>query len=129
MIALVTLATLLIASVVAFAINSSNSHAAIRSARGVQSLCSTPVQATCVIEDEYAFPSIAAHSSAEVNITVSGVDGWEEVTVTPTGAPEAGLMWGGRVSAVDTVTLRLVNVTSSAITPGQLKYLIVVRSY
>ena len=58
-----------------------------------------------------------------------GVDQLDEVIATPLGAPEAGLLWTAYVSDVDTVTLRLANVTVNAINPVERKYRITVNKY
>ena len=69
------------------------------------------------------FGAIAANTTAELTITVTGVatTGWT-VLVTPEGSPEAGLVWSGQVSASNTVTVRLGNVTVGAINPASRTY-------
>lgn len=67
------------------------------------------------------FGEIAAGAAAEQSITVTGVAAFDPstVTVTPrTSTPEAGLVWSGYISAANTVTVRLVNITGSPITPA-----------
>ena len=64
------------------------------------------------------FGSIAANTTAELTITLAGVSPGMSVQVSPEGAPEAGLLWSGYVSAAGTVTVRLGNVTSGAIDPA-----------
>lgn len=64
------------------------------------------------------FPSIPANSTAEMTMTVTGAVLGDNVIVTPLGAPEAGLIWGGYVSTTNTVVVRLANVTTSAIDPA-----------
>jgi len=74
------------------------------------------------------FGSIAAGATAELTATVTGAVSGDVVIVTPTGAPEAGLIWTGYVSAADTVTIRLANVTTGAIDPASRTWNIEVQS-
>jgi hypothetical protein len=64
------------------------------------------------------FGAIAANTTAELTITVAGATPGMSVQVSPEGAPEAGLMWSGYVSAAGTVTVRLGNVTTAEIDPA-----------
>lgn len=64
------------------------------------------------------FPSIAAASSAELTVTVSNAVLGSQAVATPKGAPEAGLVWSAYVSAANTVTIRVANVTAAAINPA-----------
>lgn len=64
------------------------------------------------------FPSIPAASSAELTITVSEAVVGAQAVTTPNGAPEAGLVWSAYVSAANTVTIRVANVTAAAINPA-----------
>ena len=64
------------------------------------------------------FASIAANTTAELTITVTGAALLDKVEVNPNGVPEAGLAWSGCVSVADTVTVRLSNVTVGAIDPA-----------
>ncbi len=68
------------------------------------------------------FPSIAANTTAELTITVTGAASGDNVYVAPTGAPEAGLVWSAYVSAANTVTVRMANVTTGAIDPAARTY-------
>lgn len=68
------------------------------------------------------FGSIAAHTTAALTITVTGAAVGDAVTITPATAPEVGLVWCGYVSAADTVTVRLGNVTTGAIDPAAVVY-------
>lgn len=70
------------------------------------------------------FPSIAAGATAEMTVGVPGVVVGDSVLITPNGAPEAGLMWTGYVSATDVVTIRLANVTAGAIDPASRTWMI-----
>jgi len=66
------------------------------------------------------FPSISANSTAELTRTINGVatTGWT-VTATPEGGTiESGLVWSAYVSAANTVTVRVANVTGGAIDPA-----------
>lgn len=74
------------------------------------------------------FASIPAGTTAELTATVTGAVSGDVVIVTPTGAPEAGLMWDGYVSAADTVTIRLANITTGAIDPASRTWNIEVMS-
>ncbi len=64
------------------------------------------------------YSSIAANATTELTITVTGAAAGDSVQVNPNGAPETGLIWSGYVSAADTVTVRLANVTTGAIDPA-----------
>lgn len=63
------------------------------------------------------FAAIAANTTAELNITVTGAAAGDTVIVSPSGAPEAGLGWQG-FAGTDLVTVRLSNVTTAAIDPA-----------
>jgi hypothetical protein len=61
-------------------------------------------------------PSIGVQTCAEVAVTLPGVLATDEVVAVPPASLEAGLCLSGcRVSAADTVQLRLCNVTAGAI--------------
>lgn len=64
------------------------------------------------------FPSISAASQQELTITVTGAAVGDGVLLAPPAAPDAGLVWSGRVSATNTVTVRVANVTASPIDPA-----------
>lgn len=64
------------------------------------------------------FPSIAAASSAELTITVDEAVVGSQAVATPSGAPEAGLVWSAYVSAANKVTVRVANVTAAAVNPA-----------
>lgn len=64
------------------------------------------------------FGSIAANTTSELTITVTGAVVGDDVAVTPNGAPESGLVWSGYVSSAGVVTVRLGNVTTGAIDPA-----------
>ena len=64
------------------------------------------------------FSSIAANTTAELTITVTGAVVGDTCSATPNGAPEAGLVWSAYVSSANTVTVRLGNTTTSSIDPA-----------
>jgi len=63
------------------------------------------------------FPSIASNSTAELTMTVTGATAPAAVYLGAPAAIEAGLIWCGYVSAADTVTIRVHNMTGGAINP------------
>lgn len=63
------------------------------------------------------------------DIIVNQLEEKDEVTVNPISVIEDGLIWGGYVSGDFTVTLRLANVTGSAINPAETSFRITVRHY
>ena len=64
------------------------------------------------------FPSISANTTSELTITVTGAAVGDSAYVMPSGSPETGLIWSGHISAADTVTVRIGNVTTGAINPA-----------
>lgn len=75
------------------------------------------------------FPSIAAGGQAESTISVTGAAVGDTVHLgTPAGL-ESGLAVTARVTAADTVTVRAVNVTGSAIDPASGTYRAVVVKF
>jgi len=64
------------------------------------------------------FPSIAANSTAELTMTVTGAVAGHTVKLGAPAAIETGLIWCGYVSATDTVTIRIHNMTGGAINPA-----------
>lgn len=64
------------------------------------------------------FPSIAAATTAELTLTVTGAATGDTVALGPPATLETGLVATGFVSAADTVTVRLANVTAGAIDPA-----------
>lgn len=64
------------------------------------------------------FPSVAAAGQAELTITVTGAAVGDAVVLAPPAAPDAGLVWAGRVSAANTVTVRVANITAAPIDPA-----------
>jgi hypothetical protein len=60
--------------------------------------------------------SIAATTCAETQLTITGAAAGDVVVFTPPASLEAGLCYSGaRVSAANTVQLRLCNVTGSGV--------------
>lgn len=61
-------------------------------------------------------PNILANTTADVSVTIPGVSTDEVVILFPPAALESGLVYGGsRVTALDTVSVRIGNVTVGAI--------------
>lgn len=71
------------------------------------------------------FGSISASTTAELTVSINGVttSGWS-VSVSPTSALDAGIMWSAYVSAANTVTVRLANITGGAIDPAATDFVI-----
>ncbi|HEY1179320.1 MAG TPA: hypothetical protein VGF17_24460 [Phytomonospora sp.] len=75
------------------------------------------------------FPSIPAGGIATLTITATGAAFSDSVTLAPPASIEAGLVWCGFVSAANTVTIRLHNVTAAAIDPASATWKVnVIRS-
>lgn len=64
------------------------------------------------------FPSVSAADQQELTITVTGAAVGDGVVLAPPAAPEAGLVFTGRVSATNTVTVRASNITAAPIDPA-----------
>lgn len=64
------------------------------------------------------FPSIAAAGQQELTVTLTGAVVGDQVQVGPPATLEGGLVPSARVSAPDTVTVRLSNITGAAIDPA-----------
>lgn len=64
------------------------------------------------------FPSIAAGGQQDLTITVTGAATGDTVLLGPPSSLLAGLTVWGRVSAANTVSIRLSNITGSAIDPA-----------
>jgi hypothetical protein len=75
------------------------------------------------------FGSIAAGSQAELTISVTGAAAADAVHLGLPAGLEAGLAVSARVSATDTVTVRLINTTGSAIDPASGTYRATVIHY
>ena len=75
------------------------------------------------------FGSVSANSSLDLTVSAPGVavdDGFK-IDVTPPSNINAGLIPMGFVSAIDTITIRLLNVTGGAINPAAGNYIIEAR--
>ena len=64
------------------------------------------------------FPSIASNATAELTVTVTGATAGNSVSLGPPASIEAGLTWCGYVSAADTVSIRVHNITGGALDPA-----------
>lgn len=64
------------------------------------------------------FGSIAAVTGLELTITVAGAAAGDAVALAPPATMTAGLVWSGRVSAANTVTVRVSNITAGALDPA-----------
>ena len=67
-------------------------------------------------------PSIAAGATWDTPITVTGALLGDRALAAPSGLLPAGIVWSAAVSAADTVTLRLANVTAAAIDPPSMTW-------
>lgn len=75
------------------------------------------------------FPSISANTISTLTVTVTGAVVGDSVSLAPPSGINAGLMWSGFVSAANTVTIRLLNTTGSAIDPASATWKVnVIRS-
>lgn len=63
------------------------------------------------------FGSIAAQTTAELNVTLSGLVAGDACEAVPDGSPESGLIWSC-YATTDAVVVRLANVTTGAIDPA-----------
>jgi hypothetical protein len=63
------------------------------------------------------FPNLVAFAVADLTVTVTGAATGDSVSLGPPAAINAGLLWCGFVSAADTVTVRVYNLTAIAIDP------------
>ena len=72
------------------------------------------------------FGSIAANTTLELTLAVSAnvtTTNWS-VVVTPETGMESGLVWCAYVSAANTVTIRVANVTVAAIDPASKTFIV-----
>jgi lysophospholipase L1-like esterase len=72
------------------------------------------------------FPSIAANSQSDLPVTVYNAVAGMSVSLGLPAALEAGLVANAFVSANDTVTVRLTNITGAAIDPASAQYRVTV---
>tara|TARA_R110000772_G_scaffold225975_1_gene336629 strand:+ start:4027 stop:6153 length:2127 start_codon:yes stop_codon:yes gene_type:complete len=76
------------------------------------------------------FPSIAAQTSQQLTVTVTGAKVGDVVTLgQPSNGLNPSLVQTGYVSATDTVTVRSSNISSGAIDPGNLSFRVTVINY
>lgn len=73
------------------------------------------------------FTSIGAGAIGTATIPVVGAVAGDAVEVAVPSTIEAGLMWGGYVSAPDVVTIRLHNTTASPIDPASATFGAIVK--
>lgn len=64
------------------------------------------------------FPNLLAFTSADLTVTVTGAAVGDSVALGPPATIEAGLLWCGWVSAADTVSVRVYNLTGIAVNPA-----------
>ncbi len=64
------------------------------------------------------FPAIAAGSTAELTVTVTGATLGSSCSCAPNTSIEAGLSWSCYVSATNTVTIRVANISAGSIDPA-----------
>lgn len=75
------------------------------------------------------FGSIAAASSADLPITVTGAAVGDSVCLGLPSSPTAGIVFNAFVSAVNTVTVRAFNITGSPIDPASATYRVTVFNF
>jgi hypothetical protein len=90
---------------------------------GVGGIAITTLDATAVLD----FPSIAAGDQQELTVTVAGATAGSAVSLGPPDALEAGLAALGYVTAANTVTIRLLNVTGAPIDPASATWRVMVN--
>ena len=74
------------------------------------------------------FPSTAAQTTSDLTVAVAGADTDHHAEVIPPAALwVANCSWVAWVSAVNVVTVRFINVSSSAINPDSGAFVIIVR--
>lgn len=62
---------------------------------------------------------VPANSYKDVNITVDGINNFDNVVVTPSSGIEIGLIYNGFISSVNNVRIRFWNMTNSAVTTNR----------
>lgn len=71
------------------------------------------------------YPSVAAQNHQDLTVTVTGATGnGETVHATTSGTPDAGLTFYAWVSAANTVTVRAINYTGSAVDPPSRQFVV-----
>lgn len=98
---------------------SSSQVALLTTARQTGTLVQEPQDFGAIISHSASitWSSIAANSTQEQTVTVTGAAAGNNVYVTPASSPGAGLMWTAYVSSANTVTVRMLNSTASPVTP------------
>lgn len=92
-------------------------------APGVQYFAGVKLRSTVAVN----FDNILANTTGEATATVTGAAAGDEVNVNPTSSLESGLVLGtSYVSAANTITIRLGNVTVGAINPASQNFVITV---
>lgn len=66
----------------------------------------------------FDIPSVAAASTVDVTVAVPGAQVGMLATAHPNSMPPSGLSWNAVVTGVDTVKVRIANVTAAAIDPS-----------
>ncbi len=66
--------------------------------------------------------SIAANTTQEQTVTVSGASSGNNVDVTPASSPGTGLLWVAYISAANIVTVRMLNSTAAPVTPATVSW-------
>lgn len=72
------------------------------------------------------FPSIAAGGSQQISVTVTGATVGDTVILGPPAGIETGLVWNAYVSAINTVRVRVSNITGAAIDPASASWKVAV---
>jgi len=83
------------------------------------------LSATAILD----FPNINSNSSSTLTMTVIGALDGDIALLAPPAALESGLVYVGRVSSADTVTVLLHNQSGSAIDPASATWRAMVISY
>jgi len=78
----------------------------------------TSIQTILATQISLDFPSVANGAVVTLNVTVPGAQTRDLAAATPSGSIEAGLMWSAHVSTVDTVTVRLANLSGASVDPA-----------
>lgn len=89
-----------------------------------------PLRSVFAVNGSLSFGSIAAGSSGEATISVTGATTSAGIAIASPGSTlAAGLSWSARVSGTDTVSVRIVNSTGGAITPATVNWRVSVLSF
>ena len=81
-----------------------------------------------IVTQSLDWPSIPAGSTSELTVAVTGAQVGDEGVASPQSAPEAGLVWSAYVGTNGSVTVRMANVTVSAINPAARTWRVTYRS-